>query len=205
MKHYSQYNEEDFLLKYFNNKNNGILIDIGAADGKTNSNSRYLLEFLNWSGILIEPHPEYYKLLFDLYNGNNNIKLYNIGIYNKEVVLPFYRFGTVEEGQVSTFSESFKTRVEGHHDNKYSESINIECNTIANILKQNNLFDIDFMTLDCEGLDMEVLDSNEWDTFRPKLICIEHSMDKTTLSNFMSSKNYIKIHETIGNSFYETK
>jgi hypothetical protein len=36
MKYYSQYDEEDFLLKYFNKKNIVILIDIGASDGKTN-------------------------------------------------------------------------------------------------------------------------------------------------------------------------
>lgn len=205
MKYYAQYHEEDFLLKYFNNKNNGILIDVGASDGKTNSNSRYLLEFCNWSGVLIEPHPDYYKSLLDLYIDNNNIKLYNIGIFNKEMVLPFYKFGNVEEGQVSTFSESFKNKVQSHHGNKYSESINIKCNILANILKENNLFDVDFMTVDCEGLDMEVLDSNDWNIFRPKLICIEHSMDKIALSNFMHSKNYTKIYETIGNSFYETK
>jgi FkbM family methyltransferase len=205
MKYYSQYDEEDFLLKYFNKKNNGILIDIGAADGKTNSNSRYLIEFCNWSGILIEPHPEYYKSLFDLYKNNNNIKLYNIGIFNIKMHLPFYKFGNVEEGQVSTFSESFKNKVESYHGNKYSESINIECNTITNILQENNLFNIDFVTVDCEGLDMEVLESNNWDIFRPKLICIEHSIDKILLSNFMNSKNYTKIYENIGNSFYETR
>jgi hypothetical protein len=70
---------------------------------------------------------------------------------------------------------------------------------------KNPVFNIDFMSVDCEGLDMEVLESNDWDIFRPKLICIEHSIDKTLLSNFMNSKNYTKIYENIGNTFYETK
>lgn len=202
MKQYSQYNEEKFLITFFENKFNGVLVDIGAADGQTNSNSRYLIESRNWEGLLVEPHPDYYESLHRLYKDNKNIKTYNIGIFNKNIVLPFYKFGTPEEGQVSTFSESFKTKVEKHYGNKYSQPINVECKILSEVLHENNLFNIDFMSIDCEGVDMEVLDSNEWDIFRPKLICIEHSMDIPTLSNFMSSKNYIKIHETIGNIFF---
>jgi len=63
---YSQYTEEDFLLDFFKNKSNGFLVDIGAADGITNSNSRRLI-LDGWSGILIEPNKKNYNKLLDLY------------------------------------------------------------------------------------------------------------------------------------------
>lgn len=205
MHFFSQYNEEYFLLHYFNNKQNGVLVDVGAADGITNSNSRFLIKNNNWSGILIEPHPDYFKNLTDLYENNTNIKLYNNGVFNKNCVLPFYQFGNSEIGQISTFSEDFRQRQIINYGDKYQTPINVECLTLAKILSENNLSNIDYMSVDCEGVDMEVLDSNNWGAFRPKLISVEHSMDENVLNNFMESKNYIKIFKNVGNTFFMDK
>ena len=69
MNRYSQYNEEGFIDSFFKNKNNGFLVDIGAADGITNSNSRFLIE-KGWGGILIEPNTKNFNKLQDLYKNN---------------------------------------------------------------------------------------------------------------------------------------
>ena len=59
------------------------------------------------------------------------------------------------------------------------------------------------MSVDCEGFDMEVLESNDWNEFRPTLISIEHSMCEHVLNNFMKSKNYIMIFQNVGNTFFK--
>lgn len=201
MKYYSQYNEDQYIVNFFK-KHNGVLIDIGAADGKINSNSRHLMEYYNWTGILVEPHPDYFKLLNELYFHRDDIKTYNFGVSDENKIFTFYKFENVENGQVSTFCELFKNKVESIYGKKYFESIDIQCITLQKLLEDNNVSFIDFMSIDCEGMDMKVLKSNNWNIFRPKLICIEHSMDKEILNSFMKSINYSKTHETVGNSFF---
>jgi len=205
MEIFSQYREEYFLLNYFNNKQNGVLVDVGAADGIINSNSRFLIKNNNWSGILIEPHPEYFTQLNNLYKNSKNIKLYNNGVFNKNCVLPFYQFGNADIGQISTFSESFKEKQINSYGDKYKTAINIECLTLQKIFFENNLLDIDFMSIDCEGVDMEVLDSNDWNVCKPTLISVEKSMDESILNNFIKKIKYTKIFENNGNAFFEIK
>jgi len=75
---YSQNNEEQVILSYFGNKI-GNLLDIGANDGLTLSNSRKLIE-LGWSAELIEPAEIPYNKLIELYKENKKVKLHNIAI-----------------------------------------------------------------------------------------------------------------------------
>ena len=57
--YYSQCQEDEFLnANIFKNKRNGTYIELGALDGVLYSNTKFFEESLNWSGILIEPHPD---------------------------------------------------------------------------------------------------------------------------------------------------
>jgi len=58
---------------------------------------------------------------------------------------------------------------------------------------------VDFFTLDVEGIDMEVLRSNNWNEFRPKVICVENSFEA---ESYLASKNYKKVGQTRINSIY---
>ncbi|KAB7494704.1 hypothetical protein Anas_07473 [Armadillidium nasatum] len=60
---YSQFQEGLYLLEYFKNKKNGTFIEVGALDGEFLSNTLILEKELGWTGLLIEPNPEQYKLL----------------------------------------------------------------------------------------------------------------------------------------------
>jgi FkbM family methyltransferase len=202
MKSYSQYGEESVILSFFNNTKHGCLVDVGAADGITNSNSRYLIENLEWSGILIEPHPKFYESLVSLYEKNPNIVVQNIALHNHVGEMPFYAYGfnVHENAQVSTLSEAFKERVVKLYGNRYESSILVKVNTLSNILK--TVEKCDFLSIDCEGVDMHVLQSNDWSLYRPGLVCVEHSMPIHELDEYMISQTY-KLHtRTGGNSFY---
>lgn len=67
---YSQYDEEHILDFFFKKKKDGFVVDIGAADGVSNSNSRKLI-LDGWSGLLVEPNPNNYNKLVNLYNEND--------------------------------------------------------------------------------------------------------------------------------------
>src|SRR6186713_1166854 len=59
---YSQNNEEQIILDYFREGKRGKVLDIGANDGITFSNSAKLIE-LGWSAVLVEPSPIAYQRL----------------------------------------------------------------------------------------------------------------------------------------------
>ena len=60
----SQFKQDEFLHKtYFNNKRNGVFVDVGAHDGITGNNSLFFEKHMGWSGICCEPLPKIYKQL----------------------------------------------------------------------------------------------------------------------------------------------
>jgi len=203
MTQYSQYGEEVVIDSFFNKKKNGFCVDVGAANGIRYSNSRYLIEELNWSAVLIEPHPTFFDELKELYKNTDTVSLLNIAAHSKTGKLPFYVYGRDEHAQVSTLSESFKERVINIHGNKYEDEptiVNVE--SLKNILK--DLPFVDFLSIDCEGVDMEVIKSNDWEMYRPDLVCVEQSMPEEEIVEFMSSVNYKLYKKTAGNMFFTT-
>ena len=205
---YSQGKEERIIRRFFNDMSKGTVVDVGAADGEINSNSRFLIERLGWQGVLVEPNPEFYQKLSLLYGKNENITIMNNAVYNESGTIPFYMYGEGDTMQASTLSNKFKKRVEEKHGDKYRTPIDVSCIGLDVVLSkakfnwqrpQNN---IDFLTIDCEGVDMEVLESNNWNKHRANLVCIEKSMEKKVLNKYMAKQKYSFITESNENMFY---
>lgn len=217
MKHYSQYGEESVLDSFFSGKEKGFCVDVGASDGELNSNSRYLIESLKWSAVLIEPN----KILFDhaknLYKNTPEVMLLNIAIHTKKGKMPLHLYGKWREGddrpgQSSTLSEKFKQYIidresswEGSYINRYEDTPAIvDCVTLKSVLKDTPK--VDFLSIDTEGVDMEVLKSNDWELYRPSLICSElMSMPEKDIVQFMSSVGYKTYTKTQDNIFFQKK
>lgn len=198
---YSQYGEESVILDFFGQDTKGIVVDVGAADGITYSNSRYLIHDLGWSGVLVEPHPTFFNDIIKLYENNKNVTVLNAAVSLEEGKMPFYVYGRDYRAQVSTLSKEFKERVIQVHGDKFeNEPIIVNVIKLSTVLQ--NLNKVDFLSVDCEGIDMDVLKSNDWNLYRPSLICVEHSMPKEELYNYMDSLDYSFFKETAGNSFF---
>ena len=81
--YYSQCQEDIFLNEHiFKNKQNGIYIELCALDGVLYSNTKFFEDTLNWTGILIEPHPDKFILLKK--NRPNNFLFNNLVSCHKE-------------------------------------------------------------------------------------------------------------------------
>ncbi len=193
---YSQYGEEIFLLEYFKDIN-GFLVEIGAADGTANSNSRRLLE-LGWGGLLVEPNKKNYNLICNLHKDNNKVFLENCGCSNTTEEKKFYIDLNDQFQQLSTYSTD---QVEACKSIFSCEFIQQD----SKIIKTQELFDkyniekINFLSIDTESYDQKVLDGINFDKTDITLICIEQQ----DLDDFFIKNNYKLIYKTIGNKFYE--
>ena len=208
MSTYAQYGEEEIFKTFFNNRENGFVVDIGAADGVTGSNSRFLIETLKWGGILVEPVPIFFEKLNQLYSLNERVHLVNKCIFSSvQNSVNFFQYGGGEfhENQSSTIIPEFKDKVTQWYGEKYN-TIQIGTVTLEKLFTEYNVHkNFNLLSVDCEGADIIALQSNNWAKFRPELICVEHSMPKDELDIYMSSINYTQHNCNEGNTFYISK
>ena len=91
---YRSENEEDtFVIKYFQEKMNGFLLDISAADGVTGSNSFQLIDEYHWSGLLVEPCPTHKHNLETLYNNVDDVDVFFGAIDRNHDEIIFHELG----------------------------------------------------------------------------------------------------------------
>ena len=178
-------NEDTAVLDYFKDKKNGFYIDVGCHH-PTYINNTYLLYKKNWSGINIDIS----QFSIDLFNYMRPQDLnYNCAISNKnKIVKIFYQ---KEFSQLSTIkSIQAKSVFQGNIKEKDMQAFSLD--EILNRNKNKNT-KIDFLNIDVEGADLEVLEGLSFDKFKPELICLEihdKEVKKSEIYNFLINKNY---------------
>ena len=162
--YYSQCQEDVFLNEHiFKNKKNGVYIELGALDGVLYSNTKFFEDTLNWSGILIEPHPDKFILLQQ--NRPNNFLFNNlISCYTEPLEYRYFLdFHAAVSGVENTLSQF---HFDNFFDNEYNKAlpqnkIFLTPKKLSDIVRETCLTHIDLLSLDVEGHEYEVLKS--WD------------------------------------------
>jgi FkbM family methyltransferase len=203
---YSQEGEDLIIDRFFHNQTKGFYIDIGAHHPKRFSNT-YLLYKKGWNGINIDPMPGIMKTFKKIRPKDINLE---IGISKTESKLKYYIFN---DNALNTFSEN-----EANLKSKINPSqYHIKDTLYINTYPLNKIFDmyidvsikIDLMSIDVEGLDLDVLISNDWLKYRPKLILVEELRTNikmlyinSDINIFLESKDYSLHFRTYNTSFY---
>jgi len=165
---FAQAGEDMILDKYFNGKKKGVYVDIGANHPYIYSNT-YKFYLKGWKGINVDANPGT-KKLFDAIRPNDITIETGVSLHPGD--LDFYRF------ENNVFNTMDKLTAE-QHCKEFSidvkEIIKVKTTTLAGILKTYlpPLQKIDFMSIDVEGLDMEVLRSNNWSVYKPEVLVVE--------------------------------
>ena len=201
---YSSEGEDLILKRIFDNKTRGIYVDVGAHHPFRVSNT-YLFHKMKWTGINIDPMPGS-KALFDRYRPQDvNLEM---GVSATRQHLTYHIFN---EPALNTFSAH---KVEEYtQDPKYRviKEKKIETWPLADILDHYLPAgrSIDFLTIDAEGLDMDVLRSNNWAKYRPAYILVESDpfllsdMRHCELGQFMQQAGYAIFAKTYYTYFFK--
>ncbi len=170
---YSQNNEEQIILDYFKDKPEGVLLDLGANDGKTFSNSLALIE-RGWQADLFEPSPTAFKKLQELHKKNNLVVCYNNAVVPKDyqgekITLHDMgsHVGNDDTSLLATTVEREKARWKGEQFTPVEVYV-----THADAFE---LYNYDFITIDIEGAEECVLPHIDWDALQ--MLCIEWNSD----------------------------
>lgn len=164
---FSQEGEDMILARIFHGAPFGFYVDIGAHHPQRFSNTYYFY-LQGWSGINIDAMPGCMKA-FDLERPRDiNLEL---AIGNEEVERDYFIFN---EAAFNSFDEELShSRVS---DVFYiTNQVKVVTKKLSTVLDDNLPINqrIDFMSVDVEGLDLEVLKSNDWQRFRPEYVLFE--------------------------------
>jgi len=188
--YYGQIGEDAFLRHYLREKD-GFFVDIGAYAPRRYSNTYYFYK-LGWRGINIDATPGSMKEFRIIRKRDINLE---VGVSCTEGMQYFYTWPSV--GGQNTFSEETAKRFSGDL-NAVPTVINVVTRRLDNILDEY-LPDgqkINLMSVDVEGREMDVLQSNDWEKYRPKWLVVEklqtnlNQMLHTEVTSLLSEKGY---------------
>lgn len=171
-KTYAQYNEDITLAALFDAENHGVYVDVGANHPVQHSVTKLFYD-RGWNGINIEPNPRLHKLLEKERPRDKNL---NMGTADKEgkLSLRLYHSRDGLEG-LSTFSRSIQQMYSSasDKDNQNFTDIEVAVRPLADTLDKIALPKINFIKIDVEGFEYEVVKGNNWKKHRPEVVCIE--------------------------------
>lgn len=160
---------EDMILRHLlgSDKMQGFYVDVGAFHPTLFSNT-YFFYLNGWRGINVEARPGS-KMLFDKVRPRDvNLE---VGISGERGTMTYYFIG--DDSPMNSFSPEFLRDIKMLDQVK--KEISIPTVPLADVLERHvpDGQAIDFMNVDVEGRDFEVLESNDWKRFRPRFIVVE--------------------------------
>ena len=186
-KQYSQWGEDLFIDNFFNNKDDGIYLDIGCFHPYMYSNT-CLLHKKGWRGINIDINQTSIDL-FNIVRPNDTNICTAIDEEKKEFKIyfddPFSPVNTIDQKFYENLKSSFF---------KDKKTLTVKSKTIQEIFDIGKIENvIDFINIDAEGLDFEILKQINLSKYNVKLLSIEtHNVDGSQTENFESIKKFLE-------------
>jgi FkbM family methyltransferase len=165
---YSSFGEDRLILKFLAKQPAGFYVDVGAHAPIDYSNT-YALYQRGWRGLAIDPDPDAIAAFKRTRPEDTALQL-AIGSKPGKVTLHLFN-----DRSMNTVDEMVYAKTLANPRKHHQGDILVERNTLAAVLAEHVPAGrtVDFMNVDCEGVDLDVLRSNDWARFHPKLLAVE--------------------------------
>ena len=204
---FSQFGEDHALLRLLRPQADGTFVDVGANDPLEGSNTAFLYS-LGWSGLAIDPNPQFAAKFKkarprDIY--------LTMGVAERPTSLTYYEF---EYNKFNTFSEERARRLVSE-GNPLTGQQRVECRSLREIVREYLPGKhIDVLSVDCEGLDLDVLRSARLEEMRPTVLIVEDfegysgfqaGRREGALDEFLRAAGYLPICQLAWSAIYVAK
>ncbi|HEX5744504.1 MAG TPA: FkbM family methyltransferase [Candidatus Saccharimonadales bacterium] len=167
--YYAQNREDLILESFFEDTKKGFYVDVGACHPHVASVTKRF--YLNgWKGINIEPQTELCELFETERKKDINL---NVAVSDKSKTITLRTYP--ENRGLSTTTPEIKDKYIEEDEStarKYDDKP-MEATTLKAILKRYKVRSIQFLKIDVEGYEHEVIEGNDWTLFRPEVVCVE--------------------------------
>jgi len=176
-------------------------IEIGTCDFDTNLP---LIEGGEWKGIMCEPAPIYFgnlKKQSEEIKNSENLILENLAISDYNGRLEFV-VARSDHNTENSWQRGISSVVSDHHTgerlfdydenkNLIAETIEVPCLTLDELIHKHKIESIDYLKIDTEGHEMNIIDAYSWD-IKPTIIKLEHMhIDDIYMATLLQEKGYI--------------
>lgn len=199
---YSQEGESLILDRLFDSQDTGFYVDIGAHHPKRFSNT-YALYKRGWRGINIDPTPG----LRELFKAARPEDVFmEAAVLSTEDAHNFYMFA---EPALNTFSKDLAEEYQ-QAGYKLAEVRPIKPRKLSSVLEECKVGQpIDLMSIDVEGHELDVLQSNDWQEYRPRVLLVEiidfdlSRPEASPVHTFLLERGYALFAKTYNTVFYK--
>lgn len=185
---FSQFKQDYYLfINHFKNKiGAGVYLDVATNEPITISNTFFFDRCLHWKGICVEPNDKYKSAIAR----ERSCKLIPTCVGNEEgKVVTFHNNG----GRGGIVGETFKNMKRLRQATGYVDMSNLTCTTMRTVLRNANVAEVDYMSLDVEGHELEVLKGLGISDVVIKVISIELSQSTvSSIESFMTEHGYVR-------------
>ncbi len=181
----SETRQDLFALKELKMKKNGFFVEFGATNGITNSNTYLLEKEFNYTGILAEPNPKQRQKISEV----RNAIIVEKCVWSKSnEKLDFF-----DIGDSSTIKKFYKK-------NLLNSSFKVDTISLTDMLDIHNAPSlIDYLSIDTEGSEFEILSSHNFEKYNFSVITVEHnfSENRDKIYELLTKNNYKRVYENL--------
>jgi FkbM family methyltransferase len=199
---YGQHREDETLARLLGpgyDKRRGFYIDIGAWSPNDDSVTRHFYD-LGWHGVNVEPQPGFYG---DLCNARPRDVNLPWGI--DDVGGTTQTFTIIQATGLSTFHPEYRKK---WSDVEHS-TMEVSMHTLREVCERYAPRDIDFLKIDVEGWERQVIAGGDWVNYRPRLLCIEATEPGTVFPTHDEWEHLLLGYDLVAtdmvNRFYEAR
>lgn len=182
--YYSQNNEDEIVSNFFG-QFVGTMLEIGANDGQTLSQSLHFIS-KNWKAALVEPSPKVFKDLLWRHQHNENVYCYGVAIGDKNGKVTLHDSGELlgrgDKALVSTVNVEETKRWTSM--NMPFEQIEVDMVTWDTFMEICPYKTYDYISIDAEGCDWSILKQMDLDKLGCMVLCIEHNSLPNLISQY---------------------
>jgi FkbM family methyltransferase len=184
----SQFRQDLFVLTELNNKRDGFFVEFGATNGVDWSNTYFLEKEYGWTGILAEPAKVWHEEL--LRNRSAHIELSCVwGSTDQQI-----EFVETKDSILSTAAKFMYTDTHASDRREYREKYVVISISLEDLLQKYNApREIDYLSIDTEGSEFDILKTFNFDRYKFSVITCEH--------NFTSNREKVRV--LLENNGYE--
>ncbi|MDN3506145.1 MAG: FkbM family methyltransferase [Simkaniaceae bacterium] len=193
--YFSQCGQDKYVYEhFFRNVRKGVFVDIGAHDGITYSNTYFLEKSLGWSGICIEPMQNRFDELQKARDCTciQGCIAETTGMRQFLLVTSPYVNTEMLSGLIDMYDPRHLERVD-IEINRYGgsyDTIDVPCYVLNDLLEENGITHVNFLSIDTEGGEFEILSSIDFSKYSIDVIAVEDNYKDPRFIPFLEERGF---------------